>query len=381
MALAAPQALAAIDFSDPVDGRFDMGNYLAENAYGFLPVPIIVTEPAVGYGFGVAGLFLHESEADKQARKEQALTSFDGGASLLPPAATVVGALGTENGSWFALAGHRHTWGEDKIRYLGGVGMGQITLDLYSDLGGLLPNDQRMSFNTETEAVAVLQEVQARVGDTPLLLGVKQFYAKTTLSSSSDIVDGIFRLTGLDDSTISGLGLVAEYDTRNNLFYPTEGYEVRVDYMVYDDAIGSDYDYQNLTVTGEAYFPLAEKWAVAVAGRYEAQYSDESVLPPTMQPYIQLRGISAFRYQGDEVGAVQAQLSYKIDNRWTLLGFYGVGQTRQDSLTSGQESRTADAYGTGFRYKIARRYGIHMGVDVAFSDEDQAFYITMGTGF
>ncbi len=53
----------ATSFTDPVDSQLDMGDYLAENAYGFLPVPILITEPAVGFGGGMMGVFLHESEA------------------------------------------------------------------------------------------------------------------------------------------------------------------------------------------------------------------------------------------------------------------------------------------------------------------------------
>ena len=46
-------------FKDPDDGRFDASNFLADNAYGFLPLPIIITDPAVDGGLGVAGLFFH----------------------------------------------------------------------------------------------------------------------------------------------------------------------------------------------------------------------------------------------------------------------------------------------------------------------------------
>ncbi|OEF88403.1 hypothetical protein [Vibrio splendidus] len=45
-------ATHAVSFIDEIDGQLDMGEYLAENAYGFLPVPILITEPAVGYGGG-----------------------------------------------------------------------------------------------------------------------------------------------------------------------------------------------------------------------------------------------------------------------------------------------------------------------------------------
>lgn len=91
-AITAIPAANAISFTDPVDGKFDMGDYLAENAYGFLPVPIIITEPAVGYGGGAMGIFLHESDSEKQQRKQLAQQSLDGGAQLIPPAVTVVGA-------------------------------------------------------------------------------------------------------------------------------------------------------------------------------------------------------------------------------------------------------------------------------------------------
>lgn len=44
---------------DPEDGMLDMSRYLQDNQYGFLPIPVVITEPAVGYGGGLFGLFLH----------------------------------------------------------------------------------------------------------------------------------------------------------------------------------------------------------------------------------------------------------------------------------------------------------------------------------
>ena len=38
---------------DPDDGMLDMSAYLA-SARGFLPVPILMTEPAIGVGLGLA---------------------------------------------------------------------------------------------------------------------------------------------------------------------------------------------------------------------------------------------------------------------------------------------------------------------------------------
>lgn len=52
-------AVSAASFTDPLDGKFDMSEAIAENPYAFLPIPIVLTEPAIGYGGGFMGMFLH----------------------------------------------------------------------------------------------------------------------------------------------------------------------------------------------------------------------------------------------------------------------------------------------------------------------------------
>ena len=52
---------------DPQDGMLDASDYLA-SARGFLPIPIIITEPAVGYGLGLAVAYFH---APKKLDKEE----------------------------------------------------------------------------------------------------------------------------------------------------------------------------------------------------------------------------------------------------------------------------------------------------------------------
>ena len=70
---------------DPVDGKLDLSQYLLENTYGFLPVPFVVTEPAVGYGLGLGAAFFHDTEEKRQSRMAQRNASGSDGASFLPP--------------------------------------------------------------------------------------------------------------------------------------------------------------------------------------------------------------------------------------------------------------------------------------------------------
>ena len=107
----------AADLFDAEDGMLDMSQYLAENRYGFLPVPLAITEPAIGYGGGLFGLFLH----GKGSRE---------GGQFIPPPLTAFGGAATQNGTWFIGGGHRHTWQHDRIRYLAGAGYANVNLDI-----------------------------------------------------------------------------------------------------------------------------------------------------------------------------------------------------------------------------------------------------------
>lgn len=365
-------------FYDPIDGQFDMGHYIAENAHGFLPIPILITEPAVGYGGGVTGLFLHETEEEKNKRKQAALEAIDGGAQLVPAAMTVAGALGTENGTWFVFGGHRHSWLNDRVRYIGIGGFGVANLDLYKQLSfGPIQKDLR--FGTTTSVAALSQKVQVRIADTPIMVGVKQLLAKSKVESDNKLVETIMELTLGDENFTSGLGLELEYDTRDNLFFPTKGARISADYMLYDDAIGSDYNYRNLNLEGEGFIPLAEKWTLGLAGNYQRFEQDDLVVSPTAKPYVSLRGVSSYRYQGDEIETLQGQLTYSITHRWKVSAFYGEGKAIQQE--SAEKESKVKAGGVGFRYQIARRYGLHLGMGYAISDEESAIYVNVGSGF
>jgi outer membrane protein assembly factor BamA len=205
------------------------------------------------------------------------------------------------------------------------------------------------------------------------------------MNLGNDLVDGILDVIGFKDYISSGLGLTIEYDTRNNIFLPTYGFNIGAEYMVYDDKIGSDWNYSNFNFDGEGYVPIAEKWILAFAGNYQYFSTEHLIFPPTIRPYVALRGVPAFRYQGDEVASFQTQLTYMLTHRWLISGFYGIGftntPTSSEIFKREDTTDSVNSYGVGFRYQIARRYGLYIGADIALSDEDSAFYINVGSGF
>jgi hypothetical protein len=70
-------------FKDPEDGAFDISLWMS-NAYGFIPILSLITEPALGYGLFGGVLFVH---MDKEAmlRSEEKPQSISAAGGLTSP--------------------------------------------------------------------------------------------------------------------------------------------------------------------------------------------------------------------------------------------------------------------------------------------------------
>ena len=86
------------------DGWLDMSDFI-DQAYGFLPIIIPITEPAVGLGAVAALAFI-----DKQ--------NSEAGAGFGRPNISLVGGLATENGSRGLILGDIRYWLDDRLQTL-----------------------------------------------------------------------------------------------------------------------------------------------------------------------------------------------------------------------------------------------------------------------
>lgn len=133
-----------------------------------------------------------------------------------------------------------------------------------------------------------------------------------------------------------------------------------------------------MSLDGKYFLPLAPTLTLALAANYQSLTHHDKHLTPMARPYIELRGISRFRYQGDYVAVAQTQLARQFAPRWILQGFVGIGSASDEAGSLWQQTEVA--WGTGFRYLVARQYGLFTGVDVAFSEHEQAVYFNVGSG-
>jgi hypothetical protein len=347
-------------FIDTLDNAFDLSYYLYD-LHGFLPIASPITEPAVGYGAAVAGMFFIPKE-----KKEGEIPRFK-----MPDVVGLAGGL-TENKTWFAGGGYFGFWNDDRVRYRGVFGYGDINLKFYGTNNNL-PQNKYIDFSIES--YFFLQQVIFRIKDTHFFLGGKYQLGKSnvTLFQNSDLIKP------RDQNLLnSGIGIIAEYENFDNILSPNRGLRVNITFDQFLTVLGGDRDFGRISTFMHYYHPIiSSKWTGGL--RIESQVATGDT-PFYMLPFIYLRGVPAMRYQGEMIALIETEHQFNITRRWSLVGFGGYGRTFE-SLTKMESGSNAWNVGSGFRYLIARALGLKMGIDVARGPEQTAIYIVVGTSW
>jgi hypothetical protein len=363
-------------FIDPHDGKFDASQWLID-AKGFLPVPIIVTEPAVGFGVGAALLFFHAKKDDPYLK--EAKTSFQKDSVVqkpsLPPSISGVIGLTTENGTWAGGGFHWGTWKKDHIRYTGALAYPSVNLTFYgSENRPVLKN----GIDYNLKGWFLLQEIIFRIKNSNFFLG-----PKLTYFDSVSTIDFKFPVEGIKPWELGlknyGLGFVLKYDSQDNIFTPSSGINADISTLFYrgEGGLISSREYTLTDATSRIYWQLFED--IVLGWRLDGGFSGGDT-PFYSLPYIDLRGIPAMRYQGKYALATDVETRWDVNDRWSLVFFGGVGRTA-DSMSDFSDSKDRWAGGTGFRYLMARMLGLYTGVDIARGPEEWAFYIQVGSAW
>ena len=347
-------------FFDPEDGQLDL-SYFLENPRGFLPIPIVVTEPAVGYGGGIAGMFL-------RPRTEAGSEGF------ARPNISGVGAFGTQNGTWGAFGGDTSRWLDGRLRTLAGIGTGRVNLDFYG-LGATASSvNEKVRYSLEFTG-AVAQVNWQLAPKSPWAVGLRYVYAD---------VDPVLRdepvFPTLAQSVrvkVSAPTPVLEYDTRDNVFTPTRGVYAESSWLASRKSLGATDDFERFTQVLMGWYPASAD--VTLGARVNYAWASEGT-PFFLRPYIQLRGVPAVRFQGDQAASLEIEARWRFYGRWSVVGFGGGGTARSDrgAFTATQNVGSG---GVGFRYALARKFGMDAGIDVAHSPGTTAVYFVVGNAW
>ncbi len=358
-------------FVSDEDSKFDISAFLSTK-YGFVPMPIIITEPAVGYGAGLNLMFLHDSLASSIERKS-------------PPSISGVVAVGTENSTRFGAAYHLGFWKEDTIRTTTAIGAMDVNMNFYlRDLG----------VDMNLKGYMAYQELMYRIGASDFFVGGNYLYVDIESKRNDGrlpIIDRFFER----EFKMGALSAVVQYDTRDTIFTPSDGLFAKATVRRVDENFGGNENFWRYGAKAFYFHPVLDKVTLGLRIEGEAVHaSDGDYIPYVAYPSINMRGIQAMRYQGENMLLGEMQLRWEFKERWNLVLFGGsgkvFGEENKYELGTGvvkedisfKDSPAHWAGGVGFRYELARKFGLWGGLDFATSEEnDFAFYITVGSAW
>ncbi len=362
-----------MSFFDKEDGMLDASEYLSE-LYGFLPVPVIITEPAIGYGGGVGLVYFHDTFLGKKSASGRAI----------PASISAMFGVATDNGTRMGGLVHIGYYKEDTIR--------TVTFLAYSDIN-INTFVKEMPIAANMNGPLGYQALKFRVKDSSLFLGGGYVY--TSLESSLETTlspdipgphDPEIDIAPTFSNTEAAAQLILEYDTRDNTLSPSSGYFLNIKANFFDKAVGGDHDFQRHMLKSYFYMPVTDKINVNLNVSAETLAGTGEDTPFYMYPFIMLRGLPIMAVQGEHIASSELELVYGVTHRWDILAFGGVGKafgTNQFNTADQSFSDSKDNYtgGMGFRYLVASKFGLKVGVDIATSEYDDAFYIQIGSAW
>jgi hypothetical protein len=331
----------------------------------FLPLPIFVTEPAIGQGIGATLIYFHHDDDEVKPKfttgQDISKTSER---SKPPPVATGIFAFYTNNDTAAVGVGHSNTFADDRFRLRAAAVEARINSDFYI-------GDKAVGF--QLEGNLLFADLKTRMGDSGAFFGLSMSYADADNNYDENQVDDV---TLVDfDFIDAGLAASIIYDTRDNTIMPAEGYLFELTRWRYDETMGGDFDYDSTRLRGLWFNKLGEDYVLGV--RIDATRANGDV-PFFAAPYVRLRGIPALRYQGEVAGALELEARRHLGDRWSVSLFGGVGSVKvgEEQTESRDDIRTI---GIGARYLALREEDAWIGLDLARGPEDVAWYIQIGS--
>ena len=332
-----------------------------------LPVPIFITEPAIGKGLGLAVAYFHRKKAVSDKDRLASLESLGNTSSDQEAPPTVTGVFGayTSNETAAAGVGHMNTFKDDHIRFTVLGAWANVNSTFYVA-------DRPIKFNLE--GVLAYQETRFRIGDSRWFWGIGLSYLDATNVFEVDIPDDApIELFGTELRN-TGISAKLAWDTRDNTSMPNRGQLFDLSVWRYDESFSGDYNYWDARLKVLSFHQLNDNFVLGLRLEY---LTIDGRAPFFAVPWVSLRGIPALRYQGDRVAVAEIEARYNLSPRWAVIGFAGTGATASD-IPALDTEQSIYAYGLGGRYNIFQAQNIWVGIDIAKGPEERAWYIQVG---
>ena len=322
--------------------------------------PIPFNNPLLGAGLagGVARLY---KPADQPAQQRASMYG--------------AGGMYAMNGSWALAAADRRYWAEGEIRSTLAAGTGEVRYDL-----GLNNSGQEQNAAVKQVFRGGVLDVAYHLRDR-LWVGGGLKFARVTTTIPGLPVDVSDASLFLGEYSMGIFNMRAEWDTRSDEFYPTDGILVHADINVSATALGSDSNYAKYEVSYNAYQAIDERNTLAWRVAAQTVSGDPPFFAfPWYGSGVDLRGYTPGIYVGRSLFAAQAEWRWQATRKLGLVAFAGGGGV-YGKVPPFKQDDWLPAGGLGLRWRVADKYRVNFRIDYAWAKGDQTLIISVGEAF
>ncbi len=242
--------------------------------------------------------------------------------------------------------------------------------DRFWGIGGDTPDEAEEEY--ESNDFESYTNAQKRVLP-GLYAGVRQEYRYLSIGETSPggmLSSGT--LPGSRGGAVSGLGVIASYDTRDHVYQPSTGFFNQCYAVFFGSDLGGDFTFEVLSVD--------LRWYRRVFGSHVVAFQTFDTFVTGEPPFQMLsliggsyamRGYHLGRYRDRHM--LTAQAEYRFPVRWRFGGvvFAGAGDVAP-TLDGFRLDRVKYGFGCGVRFLFDTRERIHARLDAGFGRDGSA---------
>ena len=318
----------------------------------WLLTPTVSSDPKLGTNVGFVGGYIFQADPESRDSVAMAFGTYSDTDSWM------VGGVGD-----LYLSGNRHR-----------VQLGAIDGRIRNEYDDFLGTG--LKAKTEDDIKAFFARYLYNVSGDWYLGGqaISSNYAIGADGLLGKVLDQI-GLVGFDSN---GIGLVAEYDTRDNVRNPTAGQRWSAHNIAYRESFGGDESFDAINSDYTYYLPFGDGHVlgIQVFGRWthDAPWGGFSS--------VRLRGYTRGNYLAEHYTHVDLDARFALGSRWGATAFAGLGCLYKTVSDCSSSEDLYPAGGAGLYFLLKPEAGFVIRADYAIGDRDNsAFYLRLGHPF
>lgn len=188
-------------------------------------------------------------------------------------------------------------------------------------------------------------------------------------------------ILGSTEGTVSGLGLVMNWDTRDNIFCCSSGNYHQLSATLYRKTLGSDYNFTSYKLDLRKYVSLFSSHVLA----FQGLVNFISGHPPLQMLALfggesTMRGYYLGRYRDKNMIAFQMEYRMPLWKRIGLVGFIGYGDVAA-KVSQFDLNNFKHSVGFGIRYMLNPEEKLNIRLDIGFGKGTTGVYFTASEAF